>query len=332
MNRKAALLTKARAATLLLLPLALLTPEGSALVTPGKASDIYRIAGEADYGVSFHRVRDRFGNDFRIAAHRWSEGYDRVVVLVHGYAANCAYMKPLQRWFLARRFDVICLELPGHGQSSGAPADIPDMLSYADIYRDVIPQLALQSFKQRVFVAHSTGSVGIIEQMLDGDALPLDHIIMVTPLVRSAMWDVSNIAYTLVGGLIDTVPRRKQRVDDPEYHRLLANDPRPIDWLPLHWFGELAEWNETMREDPRRSSRPVTLVFADQDTVIDTDYNRRFLESRFDNAETFIVEGAGHIVYYAEKAPRQQFFAIIATVLSADADRSADTSSPNIPQ
>ncbi len=281
------------------------------------ASSLYGISTASFYSPMVFRMEDRHSQAHTIAAHYWSNENDKLAVVAHGYMDNCGYLKPVNRWFLQQGYDVICIELPGHGNSSGARADIDDMLVYLDVYTSIFPALFKMHYQGFVFFGHSTGNVGMVEYLLEGEAHAFDTVIFATPLIRSHMWDLSVFAYNTLGSFVSHVPRRKLHKDVPEYQALLKHDPAPIKSSPLNWFASLQRWNTSLTSDTRLSQEPVTIIFAGEDSVIDTKYNQSFLQKHFPNASIHVFAGSDHMLHYEQAPIKSAFFSYIQQQLQA---------------
>ena len=258
---------------------------------------------------------DRFGEPHRTAAYHWSVNGTKLVVLVHGYLDNAAYLKPLQRWFLAKGFDLLCIELPGHGESSGARGDIAHFNVYQDVYQAIFPRIFELSYDEFVFYGHSTGNVGIIELLLDHHPHRFSQIIMATPLIRSWQWSLSTFAWRIAGRMVKKIPRRSLQGCDPEYQCLRKLDGNLNRFAPTHWFSCLQQWNKMLEVDSRTALQPIDVIFAGKDTVIDTAFNKNFIEARFKNAQIVTVEGSDHILHYEKLPVRNHFFGVLQSLL-----------------
>ncbi|SMF41075.1 Lysophospholipase, alpha-beta hydrolase superfamily [Alteromonadaceae bacterium Bs31] len=294
----------------------------SAEETPVVASSLYGIDSASQYTPLFFELVDRHEQTHTIAAHHWRKPSKKLAVLAHGYLDNCGYLKPVNRWFLQQKFDVICVELPGHGNSSGARADIDDMLVYFDVYKSIFPKLFEMDYQAFVFFAHSAGNVGMTEYLLDQNPHQFDHIFMAAPLIRSKHWELSVFAYNAAHEFVSSVPRRTQHKDIPEYQALLKHDPSPIKWSPLNWFASLQRWNTSLENDKRIAKDKITVMFAEDDSVIDTEFNKAFIEKRFPNAEIHVFEGSDHMLHYEEEAIRDNFFKTIENRLKQTVENS----------
>ncbi|MFP5386754.1 MAG: alpha/beta hydrolase [Bacteriovoracia bacterium] len=278
------------------------------------ASTFYEIKEAESYTPYFYSVSTS-SEQHRIAAHLWSNNNKKLLVLVHGYLDNCAYPKPLQRWFLTQGHDVLCLELPGHGESTGGRADISAMEEYYQIFQLIFPQVFALHYRSFSFFAHSTGNVGMIELLLRNEEHKFENIIMATPLIRSYLWKLSRFGHRVFGKILRRVPKRPASLDDPEYKRLAKLDPKPFKSVPLNWYKQLIKWNEILSEDSRSSQENVSVIFGSEDKTIDFPFNKRFMEQRFPNAEINVIRGSGHTLHYQKEEYRNEFFKILKNIL-----------------
>jgi len=285
---------------------------------PIYATAFYAVENAKHARSYFYQVEDRFLKIHDIAAHRWSNNKQKLAVLSHGYLDNCAYFKPMVRWFLDQDYDVLCLELPGHGKSSGQRADISSMLVYEDVLLFTLPKIFELNYEEFVFFGHSTGNVGITEYLLNKQPHQFEHIVLAAPLIRSYMWDISVFTYRAFGGLFKRIPRRTLHDDKPEYTALTALDPHLIKSAPTTWFDALIDWNRNLENDDRVSSETITVFFAEQDTVIDTEYDRAFYAQHFPNADIIIIPGADHMLHYEEPPIRNAFFTQLKNALTVE--------------
>lgn len=277
------------------------------MATGVRAGEFYSIDGMEPETRQL-MVTDSFNTQHTIATYRWTGAHAKLVFMVHGYLDNCAYLKPLERWYLNQGYDVVCMELPGHGNSSGPSADISDMSVYRDIYLGVFPQLDMAGYQSTTFIAHSTGNLGMIDYLLDGHEHPFNQIVMVAPLVRSWMWWPSKMGYTLMGWAVQELPRRSIQHKNPAYIEIYQQDPQPVTHSPTHWFGELVEWNSKRADDGRQSTEKIRVIFAEDDSVIDTRYNRQFMQGHFPNAEIVTIANSDHMLHYEEDEVKAAFF------------------------
>lgn len=279
------------------------------------ASEFYQIDEASEYSPFFYEVKESSGQDLKIAAHLWSNNNTKLVLMAHGYTDNCGFLKPLQRWFLEKNYDVLCLELPGHGESSGKSGDISRIETYYEIYQTILPQVFALNYQSTIFYGHSTGNIGMIEYLLEKNSHQFEKIIMATPLIRSYLWSVSRLGLRLFGRIVRRLPKRPVVTDHPEYKRLQKLEPRPMKSVPVSWFEELIKWNEKLKTDMRSSDEKIYTIFASKDTVIDYKFNKQFMETRFREAKIEVIQGSDHTLHYQKKVHTDQFYAILKSIL-----------------
>lgn len=275
------------------------------------ASTFYKIDEARSYQPYFYNVTQGSGNDISIAAHLWSNNQTKLVVMAHGYTDNCGYLKPIQRWYLQKGFDVVCLELPGHGESGGNRADVERIETYLEIYEQVLPQIYALKYNEFIFYGHSTGNVGMIEYLLNGNSHQFKSMVMGTPLIRSFLWKLSRFGHDTLGRYVRRLPKRPVSTSNPEYHKLEKLDPKPFRSVPLHWYSKLIEWNDKLESDSRVSNEKFTIIFGSRDTVIDYNFNRSFMEEKFPEAKIEVITGSDHTLHYQEKIHTDQFYSIL---------------------
>lgn len=282
------------------------------------AGEMYHIKEASSYQSYFYEVKDSKNNDYSIAAHLWSNQNEKLMLVQHGYLDNCAVLKPLERWFLLQGYDVLCLELPGHGNSSGKRADISHISAYYETFQSILPQVFQLKYTSFSFYGHSTGNVSMIESLLNRDTYPFKKIIMATPLIRSYLWDLSKFGQRILGNYIQNLPKRPNGIKDPEYLAINSLDPKPFKTVPSHWFHELVKWNNDLLDDTRVVNDKIYVLFGTNDTVIDTSFNRSFMMKHFPGATFMSIQGSGHILHYEKESVRKEFYATLQRILELD--------------
>ncbi|WPU66286.1 alpha/beta hydrolase [Peredibacter starrii] len=285
------------------------------LSLPSFGSDFYEVKESSTYNKQIFEVNDSRGELHKIAAHTYSNQNDRLVFMAHGYGDNCAYLKPMIRWFLNEKYDVLCMELPGHGESTGTKADISHIEAYADIYKSIFPKIATYNYASMIFFAHSTGNTGMIEFLLDNQQHQFKKIIMVAPLVRSYLWELSLFGHNVFGHFLSKLPRRPSMIKNAEFKELKKQDPSPIKKVPTHWFQQLVDWNKKLETDGRQSAAEVEVIFGTKDTVIDYEFNESFIKSRFSNAHVQTIKGSDHLIFWEEEPYPTQLFEMLKQAL-----------------
>lgn len=254
------------------------------------------------------------GSSHEIMTHHWSSGNNKLMVMAHGYIDNCGYVKPLQVWFLNNGYDVLCIELPGHGLSSGERADIEDFKIYGDVYLAVFNDLPT-GYETYNFYAHSTGAVGMMDILLDEKEHPFKKIIFAAPLVRSHLWELSNFGMRYFGFLLKRLPTRRLSLKDESYRELLDLDPTLIKSTPKNWFKQLVKWNKRIEASKRKSNEEIVAIFAGEDTVIDQEYNEMFYRRSFDNIKVYNLPKSDHAFHYESDFNKTLFYTYLSASL-----------------
>lgn len=281
-----------------------------------QANEHYAIKADNKYTVQTVIFDDRYAVTHQLAVHRWANGNTNLLFMAHGYADDCGYGKPIQNWALAHQLDVVCLDLPGHGLSSGARADISSMLVYEDAFKAVFPIIAEMPYQRRYFLGHSTGNVGMLEMLLNHEPIPFDEVIMATPLVRSKHWGLTRVLDAAFGWAIETTPRGEVAKGEV-YDEIAAQDKNRIEKIPMTWLDALIQWNKQLKRDQRRSDTNIHVIFAESDSVIDTKYNKKFIDTHFSNASFTEIAESDHMVFFEKEHPRKMFFQTLGEIVSA---------------
>ncbi len=84
-------------------------------------------------------------------------------------------------------FAVAAFDLQGHGLSSGERAAIDDFSKYGAALEAFLTVIDNKFPGPRDFIWYSAGCAVILDRLLTGDRMGFDAVVMVAPLVQSAM-------------------------------------------------------------------------------------------------------------------------------------------------
>jgi len=213
------------------------------------------------------------------------------IFLLHGYLEHAALRAPIAREWVARGWEVVGLDLPGHGLSSGLRAEIDDFEVYADAL-----ETALEAHdwpRPRVAIAHSLGAATVL-LVAHRRGSPFARAVLEAPLVRSFLWEPSRLAMQLLGDAISTLPRRASGISRRQaFYDRLKNDPLYIDRVPAAWFPALEAFvDQTGGWEPIEGTYLVLQGTAD--TVVDATYNLRLLGKLLPDLEVVTIPGGRH--------------------------------------
>ena len=256
--------------------------------------------------------------DYQIKSFRYTSHVnkaDKHILMSHGYLDNCAYNKSIITFFVQQGFDVTCIDLPGHGESSGRRGDIDSFDTYGIMYKQLIQDLDLRSYSKNIFFAHSTGNCGMIDLLLKGEELLFDKYIMASPLIKSYLYGLSSFAVGTLGRFLPYIPRKLRNKDSHEYMAIYRKDPRPIKWLPLNWTRRHIDWNNRIVNSKFTSELPLYLIFGTNDTVINADYNESFLLKHFPSSKVKKIRYSGHHFIFQKTEIKEDFLSHLSNVL-----------------
>ena len=267
------------------------------------------LSGEPLLTPSFEAYREYYHLDFNDAEHFWGSfssgvydlaahvfipsGPQGTVFLVHGYLDHTGMLGPLIQNFLDRKFIVAVYDLPGHGLSSGERASIGDFDEYVQTLRDFFQYCRSYLPAPYHIISHSTGSAIVLEYFTQAEEQPFDGIVFLAPLVHSAYWHLSKFGYVLGKPFrLKTVPRRSSPPSsNPEFVEFAKNDPLQASRVPLHWVGEMYEWNHDVH-DMNVLELPLLIIQGTRDSVVDWDYNIAFFQEKIRGVSVKLIKNA----------------------------------------
>jgi alpha-beta hydrolase superfamily lysophospholipase len=218
-------------------------------------------------GINFFKIRDPHGH----------------LVLFHGFLGSQALWRSTLGHFLKQGFNVVLVDLPGHGFATGIRGAIDNFDDYGLLIR-----AALDWYRARVpgqdgliLGGHSTGATGII-QYLKSPTHKIEGIFMVNPLLHHVYWGVGQFAAWLLQGLAP-------------YHKPLFTPDAYLgpSYFPASWPVRLGEWNSRL---PRviETEIPLLIHQGTSDEVVDFYYNIPRMKELFPKATIIMRRDLGH--------------------------------------
>ena len=230
-----------------------------------------------------------------------------VVHIVHGYLDHTGIQEPLIRLLTQNGFTVRSIDLPGHGVSQGARAQINGMRHYFDA---LDAWLKGQNKPLRI-IGHSMGGAVVMEAMRQGLIQPSDQVVLIAPLVRWSSWRLSAVGEALVGWMVDSVPRgRKRTTHDPDFHRRRQIDPLRPERIPLNWVRSMRRWAHQFEQQTALRHRP-TILQGRRDRVVDWRANYRLIQKVFPRAAFHFFKNGRHHLQGESPSLRKRVLAMI---------------------
>ena len=212
----------------------------------------------------------------------------RSIVFVHGAGGN-AFAWQNQRRGLDRGVNTICVDLPGHGQSSGPSCT--SIAAYSHWLRQFIEGLRLTGV---IAAGHSMGGAVILEAALEYGEM-LEALIVVgsgarlrvsSEILQSLESDFKTTAEQLVRNSYGSGSSKKLLNWGMEH--LLKELPEVVlaDFRACHDFDRM--------DDIAQIKKPALVLCGSEDIMTPAKYSQ-YLAEKLQRATMRIVEGAGHM-------------------------------------
>ncbi|MCX2978137.1 alpha/beta hydrolase [Candidatus Marimicrobium litorale] len=275
------------------------------------------------YGIDFaerlphvgYKVGRVDSGSYSLAVHSWVQpGAINNLFLVHGYFDHTGLFGKLAEWALLRGCNVLSVDLPGHGLSTGEPAVIDDFGDYSRAIADVLVVANLPTLPLWT-MAQSTGGAALVDYAAKYD-WPFSATVLLAPLVRPAQWFAIKAAHILLSKLVDYVPRTfGPNSADRDFLEFVKVDPLQSHRVSLRWLGALRRWLAALR--------PVDLgvgsalvIQGESDLTVDWQYNVGVISRLFPASRVVYLPGAGHHLAGESNEYRDRYLVEVATWLT----------------
>lgn len=250
----------------------------------------------------------------RVVWYRWQpEGPRYRAVVVHGYMDHTGLFNHLIKELLGRGCEVLCLDLPGHGLSSGARASI-EAFDHYQLALDALLELAAGwPPLPLVGLGQSTGGAILLQHLLDHPMhnTPWKSLNLFAPLLEPAHWRFNRWLLALLSPLLKTIPRGfKPNTSNPAFNQFLAHrDPLQTRVIPLTWLRAMQRWMVAFK--PRSGPPGVRIIQGDCDNTVAWRRNSAHFKRQFTALSVVVVAGAGHQLVNEAEPLRAEIFAQI---------------------
>lgn len=276
------------------------------------SSSHYDFLEKIDYEFDMKNAKDY---SYNIAVHSYTQKKtsNKLFISVHGYMDNCGYFQDLHSFLFNEGFDVICLDLPGHGLSSGKMAQIKNFKEYGQIF-EVLDMADLRSKYDNInFIAHSTGAVTFVESQKRNFAPQFDKVILLAPLGRTRSFRASMLLHTIAGRFITKLPRKSSSQE--KFIAIQKTDPNYIDFIATEWVSALKVWDRDNKRVGELSSDEIHIIFGEKDDVINNKFTQSLYQKMFPNQKTYLIDSASHQMSLDEKKISHAFYFLLNSLL-----------------
>ena len=242
----------------------------------------------------------------RVFVHRSGEGPP--LVLIHGYLVSHYYFKPVIAE-LGKRFEVIAIDLPGHGESDRPSPDRfgYDLPALADVVAATLDALGIA--KARVWGHSMGGAVALtvaarhpdkVERLLVEDAafyplpLPLTGKLVLTPLI-------GRFIFMNLYSRREFAGFERTAYSDPS---LFSEEAVDYYWERFNRAGGRAALYATFKHviaspddrggDLVRIKAPTLIVWGEDDRIVPVAHGER-LAKEIANAKFTVIKACGHV-------------------------------------
>jgi magnesium chelatase accessory protein len=263
-----------------------------------------------------HREASRFVTAAGTRWHVQVMGAGPPLLLIHGTGASTHSWRDVAP-FLAQRFSVVMVDLPGQGFSARPP---PELLALDGMARGIAAVLALLGVSPEVVVGHSAGAAIAIRMVLDDAVTPRAIVSLNGALLPLGGW--AGVVFGPLGRVMVGLPGLPnlfawQAKDRATVERLLRDTgstltPEGVDLYarlfrnPDHvaaTLGMMAAWDlPGLARDLPRLATPLHLIVGQQDRTIRPTEARR-LQRILPHAVIHVLPGLGHLAH--EEAPER---------------------------
>lgn len=275
----------------------------------------------AFYDLSFPNCDFQYGYiramDEQLFVQRFSpicpQGTKGTVLLLHGYLDHAGSLSKTIRFLVECGYVVVCFDLLGHGLSSGERVTISAFTDYTDSLAVVCTEV-LDSEGPIHLVAHSTGAaIGL--EYLEKNRAKFDKIVLISPLFRPHLWQLSRIGLWFGKPYLRQFKRIFTRNSaDKSYLTFTRLDPLQEKVLPLDWLDAL-EKAIKQKQGQKKSEISFLMIQGDHDRTVDTTYGLRWAMDHYPQSSFILMKDGRHQLLNEEPIIRSQTLSIIEKYL-----------------
>jgi len=211
------------------------------------------------------------------------------LVFIHGAGGGRISWR-LQEDYFKRAFNVIIMELPGHGAAQGPVAQ--EIKGYALWIKGALDELKVSN---PFVIGHSMGGAIAMELAIKFPALPKGLVLTSTGARLRTLPDVLNGIKQAFPETVALICERSLAQDAPAEMKqatvaeMMKNSPDVL-------YGDFSACDRfDIMEQVQTIGSPTLIICGDQDVLTPVKYSR-FLAEKIAGARLEIIKGAGHMV------------------------------------
>lgn len=233
-------------------------------------------------------------------------------LILHGLFDHAGLYGHLIEHCLSTRRNVVIVDLPGHGLSTGRRASIPSFSHYQSVLQAVLGFFSEEAYAPSILIGQSTGAAIAMEYLLANRIQPFTKTVLLAPLYQPTSWWQISLSYEYLRWFIQRVPRQfSANSQDKEFLQFVRHkDPLQWQYVELDWIGALKKWQKPFRDYPTCFADPL-VIQGTADATVDWRINIPVIEKRFPDCHVALIDAAKHhLVAEAESVRAQVFTAI----------------------
>ncbi len=252
-----------------------------------------------DFAIEFdvtHRMGIIAAAGFKIATHYWNfEDARGTVFIFHGHLDHVGLFSHIIRWCLKEQYNVVAIDFPGHGLSSGKRASIVSFDQYGEILKTLVSLCSQQLQSPFFCIAQGAGTAAVMNMMWNHGKRPFAKMVFLAPLVRTKDWSNWGLRYQLARIFRRTVKRRfVANSGDEEFNLFVKKqDPLQSKRVPVKWITAMRRWENAFPSFPREIFNPLVMQ-GNQDVTMDWRFNIKQVRAHFPNGKTYLLAKANH--------------------------------------
>lgn len=239
--------------------------------------------------------------------------------VVHGYFDHMGLYRHLLQHMLARGWRVVLWDLPGHGLSSGARAEIEDFDDYQHCLTHLQTLLERQGMAPKPWlgVGQSTGgAILATDALIRREDAGWSGLVLLAPLVRPWRWSQASWLHLIASPFVKALPRnyRPNSTDEQFTEFLREHDPLQPERLSVLWITAMRRWMPRLLAQPP-SQVPTLILQGEQDLTVDWEWNLVVLAEKFPNADIHRHPDARHHLVNEAEPIRKVLFSALDTFI-----------------
>ncbi|RYL94800.1 alpha/beta hydrolase [Sporolactobacillus sp. THM7-4] len=275
------------------------------------------------YGFRLRKVTYSSGkmtvNGIRIMVQMFSpESCTGTVILIHGYLDHVGILKNMIEFLTDHKFRVIGYDLQGHGLSEGEKASVKNFSEYVTTLESLMKRIREEISGPVYGIGHSTGGAILIDYLLKHKENSPDKVVLIAPLVRSHLWQISKagVYFLRLFPFVKQIRRNYYpNSSDKQFLSFLKKDPLQFHYIPLDWLQSLILWNREIKAY-KPTDTETLIIQGTKDMTVEWNYNIQFIKDKFLHVQIELIRGGKHQLLNEKPEIREHVFQKIAAFLT----------------